>query len=93
MTEMDVAKVAESDESVTPGGGAAGGILSGIKVDSLTPDLIRRLSLPDTAHGVVITEVDPDSSAAVAGLRRGEVIEEVARQPIWNIERVPRSHR
>jgi Do/DeqQ family serine protease len=86
MTEMDTAKVAESDDSGTPGsGGAAGGILSGIKVDNLTPDLVRRLSLPDATRGVVITEVDPDSNAGAAGLKRGEVIEEIARHPVTNV--------
>ena len=85
MTEMDAAKVTETDESGSPGGGAAGGILSGIKVDNLTPDLLRRLTLPEATRGVLITEVDPDSNAAAAGLRRGEVIEEVARQPVTNV--------
>jgi serine protease Do len=34
---------------------------------------------------VVITEIEPDSNAAAAGLRRGDVIEEVARQPVANV--------
>lgn len=85
LAEMDLAKVAEREEPDVPGGGAAGGILSGIKVDNLTPDLTRRLNLPETATGVVITQVDPESNAAAAGLRQGEVIEEIARQRVTNV--------
>lgn len=85
LVEMDVAKTTTNEDLPGSGGGPAGGVLSGIKVDSLTPDLLRRLNLPETTRGVVITSVEPDSNAAVAGLRRGEVIEEVARQPVSSV--------
>lgn len=63
----------------------AGGVLSGVRVENLTPDIIQRYRLPASAKGVVITGVDPNSNAAVAGLARGMVIEEIARQPINNL--------
>ncbi|MGH9802783.1 MAG: PDZ domain-containing protein, partial [Blastocatellia bacterium] len=63
----------------------AGGILSGIRVENLTPELMQRLNLPASAKGVVIISVNPNSNAAVAGLGRGTVIEEIARQPINNV--------
>lgn len=85
LAEMNLAKAAEDESSSGSGGGEASGILSGIKVDNLTPELTRRLNLPEQARGVVITEVDPESNAAAAGLRRGEVIEEIARQPVANV--------
>jgi serine protease Do len=33
---------------------------------------------------VVVTNVNPSSEAAAAGLRRGDVIQEVNRQPVTN---------
>jgi len=58
--------------------------LSGVRVENLTPEMARRLNLPPSSRGVVITEVDPDSGASDAGLQRGDLIEEINRQPIAN---------
>jgi S1-C subfamily serine protease len=84
------ATLAELDPKavVTAGGKGgsrpAGSALSGVRVENVTPETTRRLNLPSSARGVVITEVEPDSSAADAGLQRGDVIEEVNRQPVAN---------
>ena len=59
--------------------------MTGVKVDNLTPDILRRLQLPDTTRGVVVMSVDPDSAAAAQGIRRGDVIEEVARRPVSSV--------
>jgi serine protease Do len=64
------------------GSGPPDSALSGISVDSLTSETARRLNLPPGVRGVVVTDVDPDSGAADAGLRRGDMIEEVNRQPV-----------
>ncbi len=64
----------------------AKGALSGVRVEDLTPELAQELKLPSSAHGVVVSSVDPDSNAAVRGLRRGDLIEEVNRQPVSNRE-------
>ena len=40
--------------------------------------------VPAGTTGVVVTKVDPSSSAADAGLRRGDVIQEVNRKPVHN---------
>jgi serine protease Do len=83
LAEMDPKAVSSSG---TRGqSGPAGGALSGVRVENLTPETTRRLNLPQTARGVVITEVDPDSGAADAGLQRGDVIEDVNRQPIATV--------
>jgi serine protease Do len=37
-------------------------------------------------NGLVITEVNPDSRAADAGLREGDVIQEVNRQPVQTVD-------
>lgn len=68
---------AESDVSNT---------LGGIEVDEVTPSLMRRFNLPQNVSGVIVTDIDPASTAAEAGLRPGDVIQEVNRQPIRNIQ-------
>jgi serine protease Do len=49
----------------------------GLTVEPLTPELAARLNVDRDVKGVVITEVDPGSPAATAGLRTGDVIEQV----------------
>jgi serine protease Do len=58
--------------------------LEGIAVDTLTPEVARELRISPRTKGVVVTEVDPGSKAAEAGLRRGDVIQEVNRRPVQN---------
>ena len=59
------------------------GGLGGIHVGELTPALSRQLDLPNGVHGVVVTGVDPDASAA--DLQQGDVIEEVNQQAINSV--------
>jgi serine protease Do len=61
------------------------GILSGVRVENITPDWAEKLKLSPSVRGVVIVEVDPDSNAAAARLRLGDVIEEVAKQKVTNV--------
>ncbi len=56
----------------------------GIKVQDITPDLARQLNLKDT-QGVIITQVEFDSVAELAGLRVRDVILEINGQKIKNI--------
>jgi serine protease Do len=60
--------------------------LEGVTVESLTPEMARELNLPARTSGVVVTNVAPDSKAAEAGLRQGDVIQEVNRKPVQNRE-------
>lgn len=59
------------------------GVLSGVKVENITPELAQRLNMGSGIKGVVVTAVDEDSAAASA-LRRGDVIVEVNRQAVNN---------
>ncbi len=58
----------------------------GISVDQLTPQIARQLGLPAQTPGVVVTEVQPASPAEEAGLRRGDVIQEVNRKAVTSLE-------
>jgi serine protease Do len=59
--------------------------LQGLSVDELTPDVARQLKLPAKTFGVVITGVEPGSAAAEAGLRRGDLIQEVNHVPVRTV--------
>ncbi len=54
----------------------------GLLVTDPTPDLLRRLDLPRGARGALVREVQPGSPAQEAGLRPGDLIQEVNRRPI-----------
>ena len=54
----------------------------GIGLDDITPDIARRLELPRSTTGALVTEVEPGSAAAQGGLRRFDVITQVNGQPV-----------
>jgi serine protease Do len=67
------------------GPGAAegrGGFLEGLQVAELDSQLRRQFNLANDAEGLVVTDVEPGSAAERAGLERGDIIEEVNRQPV-----------
>jgi serine protease Do len=59
--------------------------LDGLQVSALTADIAQQLKLPAGVRGVVVTNVDPDSKAADAGLQRGDIIQEVNRKPVSSV--------
>jgi serine protease Do len=76
---------AGSESGAAAGGGSRGSQL-GISVDGLTPQIAQQLGLPAETTGVVVTDVQPASSAEEAGVRRGDVIQEVDRRPVTSVE-------
>jgi serine protease Do len=58
----------------------------GLTVQDITPELARQLGLNPGEKGVVISGVEPGSPAAEAGLRRRDVIKEVHRHSIQNLD-------
>lgn len=75
----------KANEGPLSGSESEGTPMKGVQVDELTPQLRRELDLSPNIHGVVVTDVSPDSPAADAGLRRGDVIEEVNRKPVDSV--------
>ena len=59
-----------------------GGGKLGISVEPLTPEIAQQLQLKPGTTGVVVDSVDPTSPAVEAGIQRGDVIQEVNRQPV-----------
>ncbi len=54
----------------------------GIGLEDVTPDIARRLELPRSTGGAIVTEVDPSGAAAQSGLRRFDVITQINGQPV-----------
>jgi len=59
--------------------------LKGMQVQNLTPEIARELKLPSSVTGVVVTEVEPSGAAEAAGIQRGDVIQEVNRKPVHDV--------
>jgi len=66
--------------------GSKEGVLNGVTVGDITPDIRGQLQLPETVQGAVITDVDPGSASARAGLNRGDVILDLDRKPVHNAD-------
>ncbi len=62
------------------------GTLNGVAVADLDSGARQQFSLPAGVKGVVVTEVDPNSAAAEAGLKAGDVIQEINRRPVKTAE-------
>lgn len=78
------ATVAEMEEKIEVAKAPAEKPL-GITVQDITPEIAQGLGLEEVA-GVVVTQVKPGSPSAEAGIRRGDVIQEVNRKPVENVE-------
>jgi serine protease Do len=72
---------AASDDSTSQDKGALG-----ISVAPVTPELARRFNLPKDAKGVVVEDVNPEGRAADAGIQAGDVIVQVNRQSVSNVD-------
>ena len=59
-------------------------VFGAVVVADVTDDVRTALNLPKEIQGAVIVELDSASPAAQAGLREGDVIQEVNKQPVKN---------
>ena len=60
----------------------------GLKLTKLTAELRKQFSLPETAKGVVITEVPQNSPGAAQGLRAGDLVVAVGHEAVTSLEEV-----
>jgi serine protease Do len=57
----------------------------GVSVAPLTPEIASRLGVPASTKGLVVQDVDPDGRATDAGIRSGDVIQEVNRREVTSV--------
>ena len=64
------------------------GVLNGVTVGDITADIRDQLGITDGSNikGAVITDVDPESASAKAGLAKGDVIMDLDRHPVHNAD-------
>ena len=80
--QLEERRVAESKEGRSEA--AEGGGRLGLAVRPVTPEEADELHL-DSKQGLLVSDVDPSGPAADAGLRPGDVIEQVNRRPVADV--------
>src|SRR2546421_187011 len=81
LKEMLEQKLASNDTSSEPNDSDA---LNGVAVGDIDAAARSRFNIPDRVKGALITEVDPDSASYEAGLRPGDVIQEIDHKRVTN---------
>ncbi len=80
----DAKKLAKNDRNAK---GDDNGTLNGVAVDDVNQRTRRELNLPgEVRGGAVVTQVDPDSAAADAGIKAGDVILEINREKVTSAQ-------
>jgi serine protease Do len=82
-------KVSEMEETVQVSKTPSQSKTLGITVRNLTPEMAKRLGLKNET-GVVVSRVEPGSPAANAGIQNGDVIQEIDRKPVKNVDELAR---
>ena len=62
------------------------GTLNGVGVADLNREARREYNIPGDVKGALVTDVEQDSAAWEAGLRPGDVIEQINRKDVSNAE-------
>ena len=81
--ELTVSAEPRNDQG--PDGDTNEGGQLGLQLAPLTPDAAAQLGLRSGAQGLLVRAVDPAGPAADAGIREGDVIEQINRQPVRSV--------
>ncbi|MSU47609.1 MAG: Do family serine endopeptidase [Opitutus sp.] len=84
-------KLARRDEEAIAGIDAGAlkkdeGVLNGVGVGEITAEIRTQLQIPARVRGAIVTSIEADSPAAKQGLREGDVILELDRKPVTDVE-------
>src|SRR5688572_28631132 len=74
----------ESEQTSSNEGGT-GNSRYGLTLQVFTADNAGRYGLDEDDQGLLVTRVDPNGAAAGAGIRQGDLIQEVNRRPVRNV--------
>jgi serine protease Do len=73
---------ATDDDNSGDSGGAGSSGKYGLTLQNLTADSAQRFGLDVNDQGLLVTRLNPEGSAADAGIRPGDLIQEVNRKPV-----------
>ena len=83
LKEMPEQKLASNDNNNDENDSDA---LNGVSVGDIDAATHRQFNIPDSVKGALITEVDPNSASYEAGLRSGDVLQEIDHKRVNNAE-------
>ena len=73
---------AGDDQNNSDAGSGKVDALDGVTVADLDAEIRQQLHIAGSLHGALVTEVNPDSNSAEAGLQPNDLIVEINRQPV-----------
>lgn len=76
----------QNQENDNRHGGSSVDALDGVEVTDVDAAARRQFNIPRNVRGALVVNVDQNSKAAEAGLRAGDVLLEIDRQPVRNAE-------
>jgi serine protease Do len=79
---VTVGEIPGEKQTVNSTSGKDNGVLDGVEVGDLDPAAREEFEVPPRVHGALVSNVDPSSAAAEAGLAPGDVIQEINHQPV-----------
>ncbi len=65
--------------------------LSGMAATDITRAVIKQLGMGNDEKGVILVKIEPDSPAEEAGLKKGDIVQEIDRQKIENLNEFNRA--
>ena len=80
---VTIGKMAD-EQALFDSGEDASGLDLGLAVQELSPELADSLGIEEVA-GLIVTNVDSGSASAEAGIKRGDIIQEINRDPVDSI--------
>lgn len=72
-------------QSATPRQESYGNALAGMTAADITRAVMNQLGIEKDERGVVVVKIEPDSPAEDAGLKKGDLVQEVDRQKVGNL--------
>jgi Do/DeqQ family serine protease len=82
LAELPDRQQPDSDDEDTSSIGPTGNEKFGLTLQPFTAAMAQRNGLDADDKGLLVTRIDPSGSAATAGIRQGDLIQEVNRQPV-----------